>query len=303
MSRKYWTPEEDALLKKLMTTKKYSYNQMAVSFVGRSGTALRKRALNQLGLNHNDYTHRLHYYNQSFFAVPNPVNCYVAGFYAADGCIGDNPTTRYLSISLSEKDGHQVETFARLLEYSGKVTIDPKEYWGPDHSNMHSLRLYGAHQITADLERVFGLTPSKTFRIPAPNLTDQNHKLCYLAGLLDGDGCVNLQFSQGVTTLYIKYVSSSREIVEWVKTFIDSLNLVSKGKRLPSIVRKASGVEAFNYNVGGSKAVDLAIKIKALKSQGLPLLDRKWDNQQLNDYIKDFSFTQYQHGEPLALPD
>jgi hypothetical protein len=283
IKRRPWTTEEDNLLRELLATKKLSFNQMARHFPGRNGTSLRKHARVHLGLANEGFVLRKHTYNQAFFQTPNPINCYVAGFYAADGYIGDNPTTRLLTISLAPQDGHQVETFKQLMEYSGNVTIDSRSHEG--RCDMHSLRLYSAYQITADLERNFGLTNRKTHRIPAPNLTDPHLKLCYLAGLLDGDGCVHINVQNRVV---VRYVSASRAIVDWVKAFVDGMGLQTLKRGRHYRVRKETDSAAFAFTVGGLKAVDLIRRIQRLKAEGIPILDRKWDNPRINAYISDF---------------
>jgi hypothetical protein len=274
-----------------MSTKTMSFRQIALHFSGRSATSVRKHALVHLGLSNEGFVAHKHTYDQTFFAVPNPINCYVAGFYAADGYIGNNPTTRLLTISLAPQDGHQVETFKRLLNYSGNITVDLREHLG--HCNMHSLRLYSAYQITADLERNFGLTDRKTYRLPAPNLTDPHLQLCYLAGLLDGDGCVHIN-SQG--RVVIRYLSASRTIVDWVKAFIDGMALKTLKRGRHYVVKKEKDSAAYGFTVGGLKALDLITRIQRLKMEGVPILDRKWDNPRINAYISDFCM---KHGVTL----
>lgn len=280
MTRKSWTPEEDSLLRELTTSNRLSYRQMAAHFPGRTGTSLMKRALNYLEVTRDGYVFFKHSYNRNFFSIPNPVNCYVAGFYVADGCITDNPTTRVLAMELSHLEWHQLETFKRLMEYSG--SISDSSYAGRE--KMCALRLYSAYQLAADLEKNFGLTPNKTHRLPAPNLTDPHLQLCYLAGLLDGDGCVCIS-NQG--RLAISYTSSSLGIIGWVKTFVESLNLdrlSDKGGK----VRKVATANAYTYQVAGLKAIDLIHRVQKLKPEGVPILDRKWDNERLNSYIAAF---------------
>lgn len=34
--------------------------------------------------------------------------------------------------------------------------------------------------------------------------------------------------------------------------------------------------------------MDLISKVQELKKEGVPVLDRKWDNEKLNNYIKEF---------------
>ena len=290
MSGLHWSPTEDSLLRELVSSKKLSFAQMAKRFPGRTGTGLRKRAINYLGLDHSDYIHRLHYYHQDFFETPNPLNCYAAGYYAADGCIQDNPTTRVVTMSLAPEDRAQVEVFKTMLGYTGEVTHDDYEY-----KQMYSLRLYGAHKLAADMERHFGLVPRKTHRLPAPNLTDPHLQLCYLAGLLDGDGCVSIS-NRGLIS--VSYVSASRAIADWVGQYIQSLNLLSLKLGRHANVRSLTHAKAFRYQVCGCKALDLIRRVQALKHHhGIPVLDRKWDNPALNAYIAAF---EAKHGVNLT---
>lgn len=287
MSYKPWTVEEENQLRELVTARQYSYNQMTQFFTGRSGTGLRKHAIDYLKMNQKGRVHFKYSYNQAFFAVPNPVNCYVAGYYAADGHIADNPTTRLLCMELSHLEWHQLETFKRLMEYTGPI----RDSSYPGRDKMCALRLYSAYQITADLEKHFGLTPRKTHRLPAPNLADPHLQLCYLVGLIDGDGCMQIS---NTNRLSISYTSSSRTIVEWVKSFVDSLGLSSIKRGRRGNVRSASNsTEAYTYQVCGLKAIDLIKRVQKLKSEGIPILDRKWDNDRLNAYIRDFETTHH----------
>ena len=291
IKRQPWSPEEENRLREMLALKRYSFNQLAPFFPGRNGNSLRKHALVHMGLSNEGFILHKHSYNQRFFETPNPVNCYVAGYYAADGHIADNPTTRILTMTLSNIEWHQLETFKRLFEYTGPV-VDTSYDYAP---NMCALRLYGAHQITADLERNFGLTPRKTHRLPAPNLTDPHLQLCYLAGLLDGDGCVHIS-KYGF--IVISYVSASRAIVEWVKGFTNSLNLLSVRKGRKGEILTTSGIAAYTYKIVGAKAIDLIKRIQCLKKEGLPILDRKWDNERLNSYIRDF---EARHGITIPI--
>lgn len=282
MNYKNWTPEESKLLGELVTGGKHSYNQMVPFFIGRSGTSLRKHAISALGMNQKGHIHKLHSYNQTFFAVPNPINSYVAGFWAADGHVTDNPTTRLIAIELSHTERHQLETFKKLMEYTGDV----KDSSYPGREAMCALRLYSAYQLASDLEKNFGIGPRKTHRLPAPNLIDSHLQLCYLAGLLDGDGCVCISNQD---RLSIQYASSSLEIINWVKSFTDSLNLTTiRIKRGGEIHDLRPAANAYRYQIAGMKAVDLIKRVQGLKAEGVPILNRKWDNPTLNAYIADY---------------
>lgn len=280
MPYKLWTSEEENLLRELISTKKYSYNQMSKFFEGRGGESLRHHAIN-MGINQKGRIHFTHSYNKNFFSTPNPINCYVAGYWAADGHIADNPTTRVVAIELSHTEWHQLEKFKTLMKYTGDV----RDSSYPGREKMCALRFYSAYQLAEDLEKNFGVTKQKTYRLSPPNLNNDHLKLSYLAGLLDGDGCVNISITN---RLCISYTSSSIKIMEWVKTFIESLDLQRLSDKGGIIRRVSGGWNAYVFQVCGLKAIDLIRRIQKLKSEGIPILDRKWDNEKLNTYITNF---------------
>lgn len=280
MAYKNWTAEEESLLKNLLSEKKYSFNQMAKSFEGRSGNSLRKHALQYMDLTNENFIFKKYSYDQDFFVIPNIINCYVAGFYAADGCISDNTSTRVLSLVLSGIELEQLQKFKELFKFDGEVR--PFNYSGKQ--NMYGLVLYSAYKITEDLEKNFNLTSNKVYRLPPPNLIDEKLKLSYLIGILDGDGCVHIS---NQNKLMITYTSSSLEIMEWVKNKIESMNLDTIRDRGGKI-RKCNHANAYNYQISGMKAISLISKAQELKKEGVPILDRKWDNERLNNYIKEF---------------
>ena len=63
---------------------------------------------------------RQHNVNDDFFNNPNILNCYWAGFIAADGCIGRR-NNNVLSIGLSSKDKQHLETFKNNINFSGPI--------------------------------------------------------------------------------------------------------------------------------------------------------------------------------------
>lgn len=280
MTYKNWTTEEENLLKQLLSEKKYSFNQMSKFFEGRSGQSLSRHAKDYLNLKNENFIFKKYSYDQNFFEIPNLINCYVAGFYAADGCITDNSTTRVLSLVLSGLELDQLKKFKELFKFTGQINSHEYEY----SKNMHGLRLYSAYKITEDLEKNFNLTPNKVYRLPPPNLSDSKLKFAYLIGLLDGDGCVHIS---NQNKLIITYTSSSLKIMEWVKNEIESMNLRSIKNKGGKIIQ-LKHANAYNYQVSGLKAIDLISKVQQLKSEGIPILDRKWDNEKLNNYIKEF---------------
>lgn len=276
---KNWTTQEENLLRELLSQKKYSFNQMAKFFDGRTGTALRKHALKYMKLTNEDFINKKYSYNQNFFEIPNVINSYVAGFYAADGVVSET-STKYLSLILSDKELDQLNKFKNLFEYTG--TVNPRNYSGKE--NMYGLLLCSADKLTTDLEKNFNVDQNKTYRLPPPNLNDPQLILAYIIGILDGDGCVHMNTQDKLT---ITYTSSSLKIVEWIKEEIEKMNLKTIRERFAKI-SKCSHANAYNYQVSGAKAISLIKKARELKKLGVPILDRKWDNEALNKYIEEF---------------
>lgn len=285
MSRRYWTTEEDSLLTELVKVNKLSYREMSSKFEGRSGVSLLKRA-QRLGLDRNGFVFCKHSHNKTFFQIPNPINCYVAGYIAADGHISESGTTSYIALALSIRDEKQIELFAKLMSFTGTPLLQPRKHWDwGNFSDVKILKICSAYELIADLKRNFGLTQKKTYRIPAPCLDTEELKLCYLAGLLDGDGCVHISNTDLLT---ISYTSCSLLIVEWVMNFTKSLQLKGIRSKKFSKISYHKNTRSYRFSIAGAKAVDLIERMQQLKAKGIPILDRKWDNPELNQYISEF---------------
>lgn len=61
--------------------------------------------------------------NNDFFAVPNNLNCYWAGFIAADGCVVEskNCKTKTLKIEITDSDREHLKKFADDVEFNGEI--------------------------------------------------------------------------------------------------------------------------------------------------------------------------------------
>lgn len=59
--------------------------------------------------------------NDDFFEVPNELNCYWAGFIAADGCIHTGKKQDVLSIFLALKDKNHLNRFKLDIDFDGQI--------------------------------------------------------------------------------------------------------------------------------------------------------------------------------------
>jgi len=141
------------------------------------------------GLNPNSHKNKRKYnVYDNFFETPNKINCYYAGFIAADGCIrkycGKFVESYSLIIGISIKDKDFLEKFKQTISYEGNV----KEY---ENNGRRYVRLeIKSNKICKDLRNNFNITERKTHTLCPPNLIDKNLIDAFICGYIDGDGSV-----------------------------------------------------------------------------------------------------------------
>lgn len=215
----------------------------------------------------NDYNPRLYTKDDTFFSVPNPVNSYYAGYLAADGCvIREEYCVRW---SCEETDRVALETFKQLAAYTGPIGFKLSRGLGKDLSRQNYLDIYGAAPWVADLERNFGVIPTKTYRVAPPNTTNDLLNACFILGYIDGDGSVCFTESGGWV---ISITSASQRVLEFIKAFLDRHFHPEKGSRYSNVLHHDNH---YVYAVKGNKAIHLFDFLRALPA---PKLARKWEN-------------------------
>ena len=126
--------------------------------------------------------------NDCFFETPNIVNCYYAGFIAADGCIrkykGKFVETYSLSFGLSIKDKDFLIKFLNTINYEG--TIRYYENKGRKYVGVE----IKSNKICEDLRNNFNITERKTHTLCPPSLFGKNLIDAFICGYIDGDGSV-----------------------------------------------------------------------------------------------------------------
>ena len=283
MAYKLWTPEEETLLKDLVSTGLYSYRDMEKFFDGRKIASITGHARRYLNINNNIYKQHKYTYTKGFFAIPGILNSYVAGFWAADGCVRlIPPASPVLRLDLGTEDLVYLKTMKDLLGYTGVITPTKRK-----RSTTHYFQMTVSDEYRLDLERNFGIIPRKTHHLTPPNLTTLDLRFAFLVGLLDGDGCVHINSCNH--SLSLGYTSSSIVAVEWVKKVIEECQLPTLRQKPSGKISKVKNVNAYNVRIAGAKVVALIKLVQAFAAHyNLPLLRRKWDTPRLNEYIKSF---------------
>ena len=276
MSGKSWKTEEINKLKELVSTKKYSFKQLENFIKGRTASGLQQKSID-LGLEKPYLAHK-YQYNKNYFNVPNLINCWFAGWLAADGCIlirkGILKNYYDLSWECHSMDRDIQKLFAKELNYSNSAiefipTITPINKLYKIHSR---IRLNNIESMADDLKNNFSIINNKSHRLAPPNLNTLKLKLAYLIVYINGDGCVH--FNKKTKQLTISVVSCSINIIKWINDLVNSFNFPS------AINKKSKGFSNINdntyiYYISGTKAIYL---FDLLRTINVPILHRKWNN-------------------------
>lgn len=272
---KKWTNREDETLRSYFG--KISRQALADLLPNRSLNGISYRA-RTIGCKPYDYAirgklnrgkHRRYSIDLSFFDRPNLLNCYWAGFIAADGCIKSERSE--VVIVLQARDKQHLENFREACNFTGPIkTLQPKNSSPINGRSIKSgpavrLEFYGVHQWINSLEQNFKIAKRKSLTLEPPNLDDKL-AMAFITGYLDGDGCIGYN---KCTRQYSMRFRGTKNMLEWIKANFDKL--------VPAINRRAAKVGKwdghFSYVVSGSRAL---VVIKKLGQLPLQKLVRKW---------------------------
>jgi hypothetical protein len=269
---KYWKESEDLELERLASHGKFSYKTIAQK-LNRTAFSCQSRAT-VLGI-HNKYLSGKKYtVDENFWSVPNPINCYWAGFSSADANIDIRKGCAY-RLEISSKDFSHLQRLKSDCKFSGPILK-----YLPRKGGHGSVKLQvNAQSWIKDLQKNFNVVTNKTKRLSPPNVYDDYLLFCWLIGYTDGDGCICLSNRR---RLSISYTSSSFVIIEWIKSFVDkhfSQKLKNKANHITTSQKYHSFV------ISGIRA---AVIIDYLGQYPVPKLARKWSNPKILQFINTY---------------
>lgn len=279
---KLWTKEEDEKIRELVNGGK-SYRQIAAIFKTRSAFAIQLRARRYLDIN-NPYIEHKWTKNESFWEIPNPINCYYAGFSAADASIQKytNGIGHIYRLEIHERDVSVLEDLKSKCSYNGPIFRSERTTATGKKTIHVRLCINSATQWAEDLKKNFGIGERKTFRLCPPNINNDYLEWCYLIGLIDGDGTIS--FTANKSTITIKIYSCSFAILEWAKRLIDSKGFVGLKEKEVNI-KNIKNSRCYTYGLCGYKAIQL---FEFLKTFDLLKLHRKWNNPEILSIIENY---------------
>lgn len=274
-----WTPKEDSLLRSLID-KGISLKDMPPYFQRRGRRGIESRTYN-LGLK-SGTPRTIHSKDESFWSIPNPTNCYYAGMVAADGSLNSEQHT--FSWTAAKADEEHLLRFIQTVKFTGEISRTIKKSPSSDTICYHSaVRISAAQKWLEDLKKNFDLFQNKTHRLRPPPLGNDYLMSCYLIGLLDGDGAIS--FSRESKIVNISYGSASKDIVDWVREFVDKRFPFYIRKKPPAIVKELLDGRYYHTSIYGLKAVKL---IELMKTLPVPRYGRKWENPELLSIIEHY---------------
>jgi hypothetical protein len=254
---------------------------------GASGEGIRTLC-EKLGVKTNDlprYT-----YAEDFFTRDNEETFYVAGFFAADGCVkirkmNNRKNLVYqIQLQLATKDRVILEKIKSLLKWTGPTceitTINSKRNpkWEDSYKCGFTIT---SKKLVDDIAR-FNIVPRKTHILTFPQwLIDHPLVHHFIRGYNDGDGCFHTSKNKGKSSgqIYFSmrgtamFLGSCRSIIE--KNCDIKVNTTN--------IRISSGIGQFGY--GGNGIV--AKVAKFLYKDATIYLERKYNivkHLMANDY-------------------
>ena len=245
-------------------------------------------------------------YNEIFFSIPNLINCQLAGFISADGCINFNNNKPRLMIHISQKDLKYLQSICKTINYNGTIYLETKHNTIKNYRNLLmparksisdtcSISIWNCKQYLVELENNFSITPRKTLTLQPPKLDDLDLALSFISGNIDGDGSIvlydrpdgHLRARLNISLL------GTYDFLSWVKRWIDKILPVYQRSQ---VRLERLGSKIYNYVVSGAEAY---IFSKMILSLDILRMDRKWDKAR--EYIQIFESQQLSQDMEIKL--
>lgn len=221
-----------------------------------------------------------HTVNHDFFAEPNLLNSYIAGFISADGCVLDSRAS--LIINLHEKDGEHLQKMSSFITDAPIIhkLIKNQKFGNYIFDCPQTKITISSKKLLNDLKNNFNMVARKTLIYEPPiHLTNEN-SLAFLIGNIDGDGSVSIREHKQVQgnntyiypTLTLKLLGT-KSFLEWAKkvfgVYVDLTDVN---------VNQITNQKIYRFQISGKKAVEI---FHILNKIDVPKMERKWSNPKL----------------------
>lgn len=241
----------------------------------------------KIGQNPNSHKQRRKYnVNDNFFETPNMVNCYYAGFIAADGCVrkysGKFVESYTLSFGLSAKDKDFLDNFLNAINYEGKIRKyenNGRKYVGVEIKS---------NKICEDLRNIFNITERKTHTLCPPNLSDKDLIDAFICGYIDGDGAVYFSKNKDKQKKVGISIVGTDKMLSWIiNRFCEIYNKEKTEKLYENKGGFGSSDEnrkIFTTSISDKWARTVILRMSEID---VPKMKRKW-TEEIIDYCKTY---------------
>jgi len=247
-----WSEEEIEHLESLL---KEGLSHSAIQkIIGRTPSAIRIKA-HQMGFK-SQLDRAIYSYDKDFWNEPNPINCALAGFVAADGCISVTSSSKIFLINLAEIDAGYLKMFAHFVGSDAPL----RYYVAPHGGRMVSMR-FTANAWVEPLADIYNIIPAKTHKLKLPNIPSHlmDH---YFKGFTDGDG----YWGVGSKERYLNY-SVVGAVPDVIEAICARLNDFPQTHGPVKVGRDQTGL--YRVTKGGLGAVEFAKTLYSLPSPSL----------------------------------
>src|ERR1017187_831623 len=233
-----WTPEEDDILKQNIN-KVQSVKELCGLFTSRNKNAIANRVSFLKLIKHTEYTK-----DETFFQTPNILNSSIAGILSSDGHLSPRLGNRSARVFLGLKTDDKViiEKFRELTKSNYKITSTSKNtiyaIRGPSKKYLYektTICFPQADKWIEDLYKNWNIpSGAKSLIIEPPkDLTDMNHCLAYISGIVTGDGSIFTNGPIKEHSIRISFLGTEKLLL-WIKQTLEKyLN-----KTIKATVRK-----------------------------------------------------------------
>jgi hypothetical protein len=254
--KKTWNENEDKILREKYG--KMPYDKYKNELKNRSYSSVLNRATLLKLKSDRIYINYKYRVDHNFFKSLNNLNCYWGGFIAADGYIRRG--TYGVGIKLSKNDIEHLNLFKETIKTNSPIRDKIQKTITGKILNYSILDIY-SRDIVNDLFTNFRIIPAKSLTLKSPKIENFENKLSYIAGLIDGDGCIY----KNKSNIRIQLIGSFY-IINWVKETLKEILEIKNNMVRPNH-------NSFVIQVTGNKAKKL---INIIKNIDIPILKRKW---------------------------
>lgn len=211
--------------------------------------------------------------NDYYFNDKSLKSCYYAGFLAADGNI--NKEYSQIRVGVAIKDENFLKEFNKDLNSTYLI-----KYNNTNNFKQCTLVITSL-QICEDLKNYYNIVPNKSLILTPPKELTKAQMDCFIMGLIDGDGSINLVRHGSNNSLSIACVGTI-PMMQFIKNRFEEI----LGCPTTNLYVRDSSKNYCSYRIGDKKARTI-FKFYMENYFSIPSLHRKW-NPEILQYCNSF---------------